>query len=135
MPRDVVAVDVDDAAVGLHQAGDHVEDRGLAGAVRAEQADRLAARHREAGVVHHRAAAVGLGEAARHQPAAPAGVRDQPRRRLFRRAALRLRGSAPFAPFAVSAGRSLVAGSIRLRGRKCWKPPTAWHLWLLVAAR
>ena len=31
-------------AVGLHQPGDHVEDGGLAGAVRAQQADRLAAR-------------------------------------------------------------------------------------------
>ena len=51
---DVVAVELDGAVVGLDQAGDHVEDRGLAGAVRAEQADRLAARHREAGIVDDR---------------------------------------------------------------------------------
>ena len=43
---DVVAVEFDLALVGLHQPGDHVEDGRLAGAVRAEQADRLAAPHR-----------------------------------------------------------------------------------------
>ncbi|MBN9003344.1 MAG: LPS export ABC transporter ATP-binding protein [Rhizobiales bacterium] len=40
---DVVAVEFDLAAIGLDQAGDHVEHRGLAGAVRPEQAHRLAA--------------------------------------------------------------------------------------------
>src|SRR5262252_3593156 len=39
----VVAVELDAAAVGRDQAGDHVEHRGLAGAVRPEQTDRLAA--------------------------------------------------------------------------------------------
>ena len=40
---DVLAVEFDAAAVGLDQPGDHVEDRGLAGAVGPEQPDRLAA--------------------------------------------------------------------------------------------
>ena len=43
---DVGAVEADRAGVGPHQADDHVEGRGLAGAVRAEQADRLAAPQR-----------------------------------------------------------------------------------------
>ena len=54
---DVVAVELDAAAVGVDQAGDHVEHRGLAGAVRAEQADRLAAPHVERDALHHHAAA------------------------------------------------------------------------------
>ena len=54
---DVVAVELDAAAVGLDQPGDHVEHRGLAGAVRPEQADRLAAPHVEARALHHLAAA------------------------------------------------------------------------------
>ena len=41
--RDVAAVELDAAFVGRDQPGDHVEDGGLAGAVRAEQPDRLAA--------------------------------------------------------------------------------------------
>ncbi len=35
-------IEADDAAIRPDEARDHVEDRGLAGAVRAEQADRLA---------------------------------------------------------------------------------------------
>ena len=58
--RDVVAVELDAAAVGLDQPGDHVEHRGLAGAVRPEQADRLAAPHVEARALHHLAAAEAL---------------------------------------------------------------------------
>ncbi len=57
---DVVAVELDAAAVGLDQAGDHVEHGGLAGAVRAEQADRLAAAHIERDALDHRAAAEAL---------------------------------------------------------------------------
>ena len=52
-PRDVVAVELDAAAVGLDQPGDHVEHRGLAGAVRPEQADRLAAPDIDADAAHH----------------------------------------------------------------------------------
>ena len=44
-PGDVVAVEQDVAAVGRHEAGDHVEAGGLARAVGAEEADRLAAAH------------------------------------------------------------------------------------------
>ena len=43
--RDVVAVQFDPPAVRLDQAGDHVEHRGLAGAVGAQEPDRLAAPH------------------------------------------------------------------------------------------
>jgi hypothetical protein len=45
---DIVAIELDVSAIGFDQAGDHVENRGLAGAVRAEQADRLAAADVEA---------------------------------------------------------------------------------------
>ena len=55
--RDVVAVELDAAVVGLDQPGDHVEHRGLAGAVRPEQADRLAAPHVQAHALHDLAAA------------------------------------------------------------------------------
>ena len=58
--RDVVAVELDAAAVGLDQPGDHVEDRGLAGAVRSEQADRFAAPDIEARALHHLAPGVAL---------------------------------------------------------------------------
>ncbi len=60
---DVVAVELDDAAVGLDQPGDHVERGGLAGAVRSEQADRLAAPDIEADVLDDLASAVALFEA------------------------------------------------------------------------
>ena len=56
--RDVIAVEFDHALVGFDQPGDHVEDRGLAGAVRAEQADGLAAPDIEAHVLHHPAGLV-----------------------------------------------------------------------------
>ncbi len=54
--RDVVAVELDLALVGLDQPGDHVEHRGLAGAVRPEQPDRLTAPQREAHALHDLAA-------------------------------------------------------------------------------
>ncbi len=50
----------DDAAIGRDEPGDHVEDRRLAGAVRAEQADRLAGAHGEGRVLHDGAAAIAL---------------------------------------------------------------------------
>ena len=53
---------VDAARVGRGQPDDHVERRGLAGAVRAEQADDLARADVEADAAHHGAAAVGLRE-------------------------------------------------------------------------
>ena len=46
--------------VRLHQADDHVERRGLAGTVRAQQSDSLAAPQLDRDVPHHRALLVGL---------------------------------------------------------------------------
>src|SRR6185503_5828795 len=48
----VMAVEFDGAAIGLDQSGDHVEHRGLAGAVRTQQADRLAAADIDADAAH-----------------------------------------------------------------------------------
>src|SRR5688572_20298627 len=58
--RDIEAVEIDTAAIRLDQPGDHVEHRRLAGAVRAEQADRLAAPHVEAHALDHFAATEAL---------------------------------------------------------------------------
>src|SRR5437763_14575417 len=46
--RDVVAVELDLSAIGLDQSGDHVEDGGLAGAIRSEQADGFPSPHMDA---------------------------------------------------------------------------------------
>ena len=67
---DVGAVQADRAGVRLHQADDHVERRGLAGAVRAEQSHRLAAPQLDRDIPNHRALLVGLAHAARGQPGA-----------------------------------------------------------------
>src|SRR6185312_6523047 len=64
---DVVAVELDAAAVRLDQAGDHVEHRGLAGAVRAEQADGFAAAQIDGDALHHRAAAEAFLDSVRRQ--------------------------------------------------------------------
>ena len=55
-------------AIGTDQPGDHVEDGGLAGAVRAEQTDRLAATERERHILDDEAALEGAAQAARHEP-------------------------------------------------------------------
>src|SRR4051812_14698677 len=68
---DVVAVELDRTAVGLDQAGDHVEHRGLAGAVRTEQADRFAAADIDADAAYHLAAAKALFDAMHSQEARP----------------------------------------------------------------
>ncbi len=60
--RDVVAVERDPPAIGRHQAGDHVEDGGLAGAVGSEQANRLAVADIEPGVLDDGPAAIALGQ-------------------------------------------------------------------------
>jgi hypothetical protein len=57
------------ALVDGHETGDHVETGRLAGAVRAEQADRLAGAHAHGGAVDDLAAAIALGQAARDQRA------------------------------------------------------------------
>ena len=79
---DVVAVEGDPAGVRPLEAGDQIEERGLAGAVRPDDADQLARRHREgdAPVGHDAAEALGDvrdGEQAhRALPACPARVRS-----------------------------------------------------------
>ncbi len=90
---DVVAVELDLAAIGLDQPGDHVERGGLAGAVRPEQADRLAAPHVEAHVLDDLAAAIALFDAMGGEIAVgvvarrPLGLRAAPPARLCPRGA------------------------------------------------
>src|SRR5439155_5067012 len=74
---DVVAVEFDGAAIRLDQPGDHVEHRGLAGAVRAQQSDRLAAANIDADAAHHLAGAETVFHAVHSEEA---GSLDQPRR-------------------------------------------------------
>ena len=78
---DVVAVEFDGAAIGLDQAGDHVEHRGLAGAVRAEQTHRLAAADIDADAAHDLARAETLFHAMHSQIARPACAAAARRRR------------------------------------------------------
>ena len=70
--REVLAVERDAARVDRHEAQDHVEARGLARAVGAEQAHDLAALHGERDVGDHGALAVALHQAlgAQHRGAA-----------------------------------------------------------------
>src|SRR4051794_23779301 len=56
-PGHVVAVQLDGTAIRLDQPGDHVEHRGLAGAVRTEQADGLASADIDADAAHDLAGA------------------------------------------------------------------------------
>ena len=56
-PRHIVTVEFDVTAVRIDQAGDHVENRGLASAVWTEQANRFAAPHVERHAANHHAAA------------------------------------------------------------------------------
>ena len=69
----VVAVEFDGAAIRLDQPGDHVEHRGLAGAVRAEQADGLAAADIDADAAHDLAGAETLFHAMHSEIAGPLG--------------------------------------------------------------
>ena len=87
------------AAVGLLLPGDHPEQRRLAGAVRADDADDAAARQREVDVVDQQQVAVALAQAARFDDdvAEPRAGRDVDLdlldllRRLLVRAGLRRR--------------------------------------------
>ena len=72
------AVDRDLAGVGAHQPDDHVERSGLAGAVGAEQADDFALGDLQRDVLHHLAAAVGLLQVPRLQPAPARPVPPRP---------------------------------------------------------
>ncbi len=71
---DVLAIQQDAAGVGGDQAGDHVEAGGLARAVRAEQADSLAAVQPQADALHHRPAAERLGDAIDEQAFVGSGL-------------------------------------------------------------
>ena len=76
--RDIVAVEIDAPAIRLDQPGDHVEHRGLAGAVRSQQADRLAAAHVEAHALDHLAPAEAFLDAAhREEVFAALGLRHR----------------------------------------------------------
>ena len=63
------AIELDGAGIGFDQAHDHGEDRGLAGAIGAEQADGLAAAHGDGNIAHHYPLAEALGETMGDQPA------------------------------------------------------------------
>ena len=65
--REVLAVELDAAAVGRDETDDHVEAGRLAGAVGAEQADHFAARHFERHVVDHGARLVAFLQARRRE--------------------------------------------------------------------
>ena len=83
--RHVETVDLDLALVDRHQPGDHVEAGGLAGAVGAEQSDRLAGADAERHAVHHLSALVALGQAVGDQGALElVGIGTQRRRRRLR---------------------------------------------------
>jgi hypothetical protein len=102
--RHIMAVELDRAAIRLDQASDHVEHRGLAGAVRTEQADRLAAPDIDADAAHdlprakallhamHREEAGSLDELWRATAIRPGlGTRRRgPRARLARRFGVRV---------------------------------------------
>ena len=70
-----MTVQLDFALVGFDQAGDHVEDRGLARPVRPQQANCLALSHREAYVLHNRSAAIALTEMMHGENALTSGRR------------------------------------------------------------
>ncbi len=88
---DVLAVERDGADIGPDQAGDDVEAGGLAGAVGAEQPDRLAALHRDVDRAQHRPPPEALAEIEGGEAAI---VGDEPRRRASRRRWRSVAGSA-----------------------------------------
>src|SRR5207244_25538 len=98
-PGDVVAVEDHAALVGAIVAGDHVEERGLAGAVGPDDAEQVAGPHLHAHLAHGGEAAEALGDAleaqqgrrahawararrARRRPATPDGPPTVRRARL-----------------------------------------------------
>ncbi len=60
--RQILIVDKDPAGIGADQTDDHVEGRGLAGAVRPEQADHLAAVDAQREIPVHLARTVAAGQ-------------------------------------------------------------------------
>ena len=74
---DVAAVELDAALVGFDQPGRHVEDGGLAGAVRAEEADGFALAHIEADAFDHHAADEALLDAVDREHALALAARER----------------------------------------------------------
>src|SRR5665213_1266212 len=72
---DVLAVEVDDSGIGGNEANDDVEAGGLAGAVRPEQPNHLAALHRHVDVAQHHAPLEAFAEPTAGKPLV---VGDQP---------------------------------------------------------
>src|SRR3954468_1815223 len=72
--RELRLVQVNAAGVDRDEADDHVEAGGLAGAIRAEQAHHLTARHLERDVLHHGARLVALPQPLGAKEAAVAGL-------------------------------------------------------------
>lgn len=68
-PRHFIAVDRDHAFIHRHEAGDHVETGGLAGAVRPEQANGLATPHNQRHAVDDAARVIGLRQPMGHERA------------------------------------------------------------------
>ena len=92
--RDVLAVEPDLSGIGAQQAGQHVEERGLAGAVRADQAVQPVRMHIQMHVRRHDQRAEPLVQAA-HRQDRLAGV-AVPRRSASRNGAMRAgRGGMP----------------------------------------
>ena len=116
---DVGAVEIDAALVGLDQAGDHVEHGRLAGAVGAEQADRLAFADVKADALHHFAADEAFLDAVNgKKPLRSPGAAPLPSARRRGRAA----GRGPFAEAAGAAaatapGRTAASGGGTRRRR------------------
>jgi len=69
-PRDLPSVEAHAAGVGPVDAGDHVEDRGLAGAVGSDQGVDGTGRHVEGDVVHGAQAAEALADPVEFEPGA-----------------------------------------------------------------
>jgi hypothetical protein len=60
--RQVLVIEFDGAGIGADQADDHVEGRGLASAIGAQQTDDLAGLHLQRQILHHAAIAVALAQ-------------------------------------------------------------------------
>ena len=82
--RDVAAVEADAAVVGLEVAGDHVDQRGLAGAIAADQADALAGPddQHDVGGGHDRAEAVDAVDVQQRRPGLGSRSRSHRHRRF-----------------------------------------------------
>ena len=125
--RDVVAVEIDAAFVGANEAGDHIEHRGLAGAVRAEQTHRLALAHVEADAFDHLAADESLFHAVHGEHA----LALERRRTVSILAARRRRRGDVFHLRAVRRAVRRWRASRRRIGRPAAPRPRLWRRWRL----